>query len=254
MTVDKRPVLNGANAALTLLAAALLLAMVWLGHWQYSAYDEHQNADADQLLGRAPIPLDEALGPDAPFPAGSVGRPVVVSGRYLPDEQFYVRGMGRSGGYAVATPVLTQSGAAVIVVRGSAPAVPVDAPAGEVRVTGVLEPSAGTAAPLDRTRTTDGIQIPRLVGDVDQDLYAGYVIATSTQPAESLPAVAAPRPDASFWAGIRNLLYAVQWWAFAAFVVFMWWRIVRDRPVNDDAVDDASDAMAAVRRPDGGPA
>jgi hypothetical protein len=26
----------------------------------------------------------------------------------------------------------------------------------------------------------------------------------------------------------RNLAYAVQWWLFAAFGVFMWWRVVRD--------------------------
>jgi surfeit locus 1 family protein len=254
MTADSKPAVNAANAALTLLAAALVLAMGWLGHWQYTAYDQHQNADADQLLGRAPIPLDEALGPDAPFPAESVSRPVVVSGRYLPDEQFYVRGMGRSGDYAVATPVLTGSGAAVIVVRGSTSSVPLDAPTGKVHVTGVLEPSDGTSAPLDQTRTTDGIQIPRLVGDVDEDLYAGYVIATSTLPAEGLPAVAVPTPDASFWAGIRNLLYAVQWWAFAAFVVFMWWRIVRDQPANDDEFGGSADAMAAARHPDGGSA
>jgi surfeit locus 1 family protein len=250
-----RQAVNATNAALTLVAAALVLAMAWLGQWQYSAYDAHQNADADELLGRAPIPLDDALGPDSPFPSESVSRPVVVSGRYLPDEQFYVRGMGRSGDYAVATPVLTRTGAAVIVVRGSAESVPVDAPAGDVRVTGVLEPSQGTAAPLDRTRTTDGIQIPRLVGDFDEDLYAGYVIATSSEPTDTLPAVQVPRPDASFWAGIRNLLYAVQWWAFAAFVIFMWWRIVRDQSAyGDDEVDGSADAMAAARRPDGGSA
>jgi surfeit locus 1 family protein len=31
-----------------------------------------------------------------------------------------------------------------------------------------------------------------------------------------------PGADAS--TALRNLLYALQWWVFAAFVVFMWWR------------------------------
>jgi surfeit locus 1 family protein len=204
-------------------------------------------------LALAPIPLDEALGPDSPFPSQSVSRPVVLSGRYLPDEQFYVRGMGGQGDYAVATPVLTQSGAAVIVVRGSTSAVPVDAPAGDVRVVGVLEPSEGTAAPLDSARTTDGIQIPRLVGDVSEDLYSGYVIAKSSVPAERLAPVEVPVPDASFWSGLRNLLYAVQWWAFAAFVIFMWWRIVRERaPDADGEIDGPADPVIAARRPDRG--
>jgi surfeit locus 1 family protein len=223
-------VVTARSIALTVVAAALVAAMAWLGRWQYGAYEDHQNADASAALDRAPVPLDTALGPDAPFPAESVSRPVVVSGRYLPGEQFYVRGMG-GGRFAVATPVLTASGAAIIVVRGAAPAAPVDAPAGSVHVEGVLEPSQGSSSPLDAERVTDGIQIPRLVSDFDEDLYAGYVIATGSDPPDGLTPVPVPRPDASFWAGIRNLLYAIQWWTFAAFVVFMWWRIVREQPV-----------------------
>lgn len=220
-----RSVVTARNVGLTAIAVVLAAAMVWLGRWQYGAYDDHQNADASAALDRAPVPLDTALGPDAPFPTASVSRPVVVSGRYLSSEQFYVRGMGDDR-FAVATPVLTASGAAIIVVRGSAPAAPTDAPAGRVRLEGVLEPSQDSAAPLDGARVTDGIQIPRLVSDFAEDLYAGYVIATESDPPDSLPPVAVPRPDPSFWAGIRNLLYAIQWWTFAAFVVFMWWRIV----------------------------
>jgi cytochrome oxidase assembly protein ShyY1 len=245
------------NAGLTAVAVALVAAMAWLGHWQFSAYDQHQNDDARAALERAPIPLDEALGADTAFPADSVSRPVIVSGRYLGAEQFYVRDMGGGGRYAVATPVLTSSGAAVIVVRGAAPAVPMDAPTGHVRVEGVLEPSQGSAAPLDHDRTTNGIEIARLVSSFDEDLYAGYVIATTSDPADSLPPVDVPRPDASFWSGIRNLLYALQWWSFAAFVVFMWWRILRD--TRDGAgrgdragrdLDSSGDVVAATGRPD----
>ena len=36
------------------------------------------------------------------------------------------------------------------------------------------------------------------------------------------------------WAGIRNLVYAVQWWVFAAFVAFMWWRMVSEPPGSHD--------------------
>src|SRR3954452_24520401 len=202
--------------------------MAWLGRWQYSAYSEHQNDDASASLDRSPIPLDEDLGPDQAFPPEAVSRPVIVTGTYAGDEQFYVRDMGSLGQFGVATPVVTASGAAIIVVRGASGAAPVSAPCCPVRVEGVLEPSQSLAAPLNGRRLTNGIQIARLVPDFDRDLYAGYVLATSSTPPDSLEPIAAPRPDASFWAGIRNLIYAFQWWLFAAFVVFMWWRIIRD--------------------------
>jgi surfeit locus 1 family protein len=246
MTTTSTSVVNARNAGLTAIAVLLVAAMVWLGRWQFSAYDQHQNDDSSAALDRAPVPLDDALGPDAPFPTESVSRPVIVVGRYLGDEQFYVRDFGGNGRFAVATPVLTSSGAAVIVVRGSASSMPTTAPSGDVRVEGVLEPSQGSAAPLDDARTTNGIQIARLVSSFDEDLYAGYVIATASQPADSLALVAVPRPDASFWAGIRNLLYALQWWAFAAFVVFMWWRILRDLRDREDDADHAPDSSAGV--------
>jgi cytochrome oxidase assembly protein ShyY1 len=109
----------------------------------------------------------------------------------------------------------------------------VSAPTGSVRVQGILEPSQDLAAPLDEQRTTNGIQIARLVSAFNNDLYSGYVIATTSDPPDALPAVVVPLPDASFWAGIRNLLYALQWWLFAGFVVFMWWRILRDTDGED---------------------
>jgi hypothetical protein len=28
--------------------------------------------------------------------------------------------------------------------------------------------------------------------------------------------------------GLRNLLYACQWWVFGGFAVFLWWRWCRD--------------------------
>jgi hypothetical protein len=35
-------------------------------------------------------------------------------------------------------------------------------------------------------------------------------------------------PKASTFTGLRNLLYAVEWWVFGGFAVFLWWRWCRD--------------------------
>jgi cytochrome oxidase assembly protein ShyY1 len=242
--VTTSSMVNARNAGLTAVAVVAVAAMAWLGYWQFGAYQQHQSDDASSLLERAPIPLDDALGPDAAFPSDSVSRPVVVRGRYLGNEQFYVRDLGGDGRYAVATPVLTESRAAIIVVRGSVASIPVAAPSGQVRLRGVLEPSQASAAPLDSARTTDGIQIARLVSAFDHDLYAGYVVATAADPPDQLAPVAPPRPDASFWAGLRNLIYALQWWAFAGFVVFMWWRMIHDPIGPIDAGGDRAGCLA----------
>jgi surfeit locus 1 family protein len=239
------------TAWLTIAAAVLVAGMVWLGLWQYGAYDDRQHDDSAAAVARPPVPLDEALGPDAPFPTASVSQPVTVAGRYLPAEQFYVTGMaGADGDYAVVTPTLTETGSAILVVRGFSAAPDAEPPSGDVSVEGVLEPSQDAASALDSTRTTDGIQIARLVQSFDEDLYAGYVIATASDPRDALRPVPVPRPEASFWAGIRNLLYALQWWAFAAFAVFMWWRAVRE-PGPEDPASEGADGVVASGSPDG---
>jgi surfeit locus 1 family protein len=228
------------------LALLMIAAMVALGLWQLGAYDQHQAHDAHSRLQRPPTPLDRVLGPDAAFPVDGVGQPVKVNGRYLASEQIYVRGLAHSTNtYAATTPLLTRNGSVILVVRGSTQEVASPPPQGIVTVTGVLEPSSATGGSLSAERVTDGLRIASLLDGFSRDLYAGYVVLTASQPADPLPAIDPPLPDPSRWAGVRNLLYAVQWWVFAGFTGFMWWRIVRDLdggPSSYDRPNDVRDA------------
>ena len=212
---------------LLVVALALIVAMIWLGWWQLGSYDDQQERDARNQMMRSPVALDEALGADSGFPSASVGRPVEATGTYVVGEQLYVR---REDGqpFDVVTPLVTDAGSAILVVRGSSREASAQAPSGTIDVRGVLQPSETAGAPLDENRLTDGIRIASLVPDVTEDLYAGYLILTRSAPADPLSPVAPPLTDPSPWAGIRNLLYAIQWWLFAGFVVFMWWRVVND--------------------------
>ncbi|MGI8434219.1 MAG: SURF1 family protein [Nocardioidaceae bacterium] len=220
--------LNRRAMGLLLVAVALMSVMVWLGLWQLGAYDQHQRDSSVSAEHQQPVPLDQLLGPDQAFPSAAVGRPVEVSGRFVTG-QFYVRSFdGAVRTYAVVTPLLTSTGSAVLVVRGSSDVAAARAPSGQVRVTGVLEPSQAAAAPLSNDRVTNGIRIAGLVSEVSRDLYDGYLVATDGVSATELAAVEPPLPQASRLAGLRNLLYAVQWWVFAAFVAFMWWQTVKD--------------------------
>ncbi len=234
---------------LLLVALALMAAMVALGLWQFSVYDDHQQADAMATMRREPIPLERALGPDQAFPSESVGVPVWVEGHYDATGQLYVYGFdGAKDAYAVVTPLVDASGSAVLVVRGSSPRPQAPVPDGAVQVRGVLEPSQTTSTPMGERRVTDTISIAGLVGGLKQDLYAGYLVMTTSDPPDRLSKVDPPVPNASRRAGVRNLLYALQWWVFAAFVGFMWWQMV----IHADAGTDADIDVDPVTDPERG--
>ena len=53
-------------------------------------------------------------------------------------------------------------------------------------------------------------------------------------------------PEAPTFTALRNLLYGVEWWLFAALAVFLWWRWTRDemtaaRARADDGVTPLSE-------------
>jgi surfeit locus 1 family protein len=209
----------------------LIAVMTWLGFWQFSVYDDQQHADAQAALIKPVIPLDSLLGPDDAFPSNGVGRPVRVSGTYLAHDQIYVQHLsGSSLRYAVVTPLLTAGGSAVMVVRGSSDTLGAAVPTGTVDVSGVLEPATDSGRPPNAAGVTELLSISSLVNTVRPDLYSGYVLLGSSEPAQSprLTPVSPEPPAPSRWSGVRNLLYACQWWVFALFVIFMWWRMTED--------------------------
>jgi cytochrome oxidase assembly protein ShyY1 len=229
--------------ALHAVAVVATVAAVLLGVWQYHAW---QLSREDRAVARADAParpLAEVMTADAAFPGDAVGRPVEVSGRWVPESTMYVADReldGRRGVWAVTPVAVCAPGAgdcarapAVLVVRGWAPRVAdvPAAPSGEVDVTGWLQPGEGSGVP-DPDRTDDVLPELRLadaVQQVDQDLYGGYVIARSPAAVAGLsPVTPASLPPVGAGTGLRNLLYALEWWVFGGFAVFIWWRWCRD--------------------------
>ena len=71
---------------------------------------------------------------------------------------------------------------------------------------------------------------------VDVDLWSAYVISQDPGPGlEEAELAALPTPSRT--TGVRNLLYAVEWWVFGAFAAFIWWRWRRDATNPDLAPD-----------------
>jgi surfeit locus 1 family protein len=230
VTAPRRPgLLTDLGAAV--LALVLVGIAGWLGAWQYDAWQAHRAAEARDLTGVTPVPLAEVMGSDDPFPAPDLGRPVEASGEWL-DGGFWVADREHEGeaGYWAVVP-LRVGDAAVLVVRGWAPQPDEDllAAAGAAEVTGWLQAPEGSmvtdADPADdvfpEIRVADAVQ------RVDVDLFSAYLI--SQEPAPGLEAADVESlPSPSRFTGVRNLLYAFEWWVFGAFAAFIWWRWRRD--------------------------
>lgn len=225
-----------------LLAVVLTAAAVGLGVWQLNAWQATRSAEALDLTQNAPVALVDLMGPNDPFPGQKVGQPVTVSGTWLPEGTVFVSGRQHDGvdGYWVVTPLTTGSASdpALPIVRGwvADPADAPPAPSGTADVEGLLQASEGTGAfdedPLDDTFPQ--LRIADLVQRIDTDLYGAYAVLSDAAPSASSGAkglVAADveqLPSPGQFTAIRNLLYAVEWWVFGAFALFIWWRFVTE--------------------------
>ena len=230
MTAPRRP-----GLLTDLGAAALTLVLVgiagWLGLWQYDAWHAHRDAEARDLSQLAPVQLTDVMGSDDPFPAPELGRPVTVSGTWLAGG-FWVadRDLGGKPGYWAVDP-LQVGDAAVLVVRGWAPEPDpaLLAATGEADLTGWLQPPEGSLV-TDDDPTDDvfpEIRVADAVQRVDIDLYSAYLVGQ--QPAPGLRAAELEAlPSPSRFTGLRNFLYAIEWWIFGGFAAFIWWRWRRD--------------------------
>ena len=223
-----------------LLMVGAVVATILLGRWQYDVWQRHRADSAASVTRLAPVPLDRVLGPDAAYPASGLARPVFVEGTWDPGHTVYVSGreqQGRTGFWAV-TPVVTSSGSAIPVVRGwladvrQAP----QPPHGPAALVGLLQPpdQSGAADDDPGDDVIPELSITDLLQRAPRDLYGGYVVATdrpvpgsgttATGGTGLAAATAEQLPGADASTGLRNLLYALQWWVFGAFAIFMWWR------------------------------
>ena len=232
-----------------LLTLVLVGIAVGLGVWQYDAWQAHRDAEADDLTHAEPLPLDDVIGPDDPFPGNRIGQPVTVTGTWVPDGTVYVSGRVQDGkdGYWVVTPLSVggPDGAALPVVRGwvadskDAPT----PPSGDASLVTLLQAPEGTGE-VDQDPTDDvlpQLRIADVIQHVDQDLYGAYGVATEPE-AGLAPAGVEQLPDVGAFTGIRNLLYAIEWWFFGLFAAFIWWRWVTETTAEVPVVEEAAGA------------
>ena len=215
-----------------LLALALLLAsgFAWLGDWQLGrARDEAAREVREQAVAQPVTPLREVLAPAEPVTGDALRRLVSVRGTLDAGSVLTVPGReleGESGSWVLA-PVVDDTGGTLPVVLGWLPdgeQVP-DVAGGDVTLTGRLaqsEPPVGGQTP--DVEQVPAVSSADLVNVWEPPLYTAYLAVTDPR----APLRPVPEPEQSSGLALQNVSYALQWWAFAAFAVFFWWRIVRD--------------------------
>ncbi|MEU8824549.1 SURF1 family protein [Streptomyces sp. NPDC048636] len=219
---------------------------LFMGSWQLGRFearvDTHQQ-QRDQASGAkraAARPLSELL----PVSEKTAGRRATATGRYDTEHQLLVpdRRLDDRDGFYVLTLLRTDGGKALPVVRGWLPGdadskaatakVPAP-PAGEVTVTGALQatehqngggPAPGGALPKGQLGM---ISAASLVNLVPYGVYDAWVTSSEAPGAlKPVPPVVAAGTGLDLKA-FQNLGYTGQWFVFAGFVVFMWFRLFR---------------------------
>ncbi|GGW54982.1 SURF1 family protein [Streptomyces xantholiticus] len=217
----------------------ILLAIpfcIFMGSWQLGRFEDRVDTHREAEREPGPeqqeaAPLEELL----PVDKETSGRPATASGRY--GEQFVVPQReldGKRGSY-VLTLLKTDSGRVLPVVRGwmpeggRAPA----APTGEVTVTGALQASESTGT--DGVHAAGGlpsgqlgmISAASLVNLVPDDVYDAWVTLSKADSGLTAVPAAAPENSGLDLKAFQNLGYTGEWFVFAGFVLFMWFRLVR---------------------------
>ena len=155
----------------------------------------------------------------------------------------------REGRWVVDRFVVEESGANLAVVRGWIPKgeTPPEAPSGTVELLGSLAPKEAPDEGGLPEGQMSSVDIAQLVNTWPGEIYNGFAFAmeeNDSARAPGLDRVPPPLPDTSL--NFRNLMYAVQWWVFAAFPLWMWTKMVRQASRRDDEAAEAVETKEHV--------
>lgn len=213
---------------------------VFMGSWQLGRFEErmdsHRTADERASADRrqAARPLAQLL----PVDKATSGAQTTATGRYVDQLLVPDRELNGRRGYYVLTLLRQDHGKALPVVRGWLPGTPDPAkapapPAGEVTVTGALQASEtpgdnGVSArgglPSGQTGAISSASLVNLVPYGVEDAFVTLNKGDSGM--KAVPAQAAAQTGLDLKA-FQNLGYTGEWFVFAGFVVFMWFRLLR---------------------------
>jgi cytochrome oxidase assembly protein ShyY1 len=209
---------------LTLGMLALIVAFGALSWWQW------QRAQREDVSPT--VAATEVMGV-GPLPTSAYALRVEATGTYDAAHQTLVQHSPTS--YWVVTPLVPATGPAVPVARATVsspddPAVSA-VTAGVVTVIGVAQPYEGDPGGVSSLPAGQSERLTASALALPYPAVGGWVALLSQTPEPTVAGGAVVAPisgDAPAGLRLQNASYAVQWVLFAAFVVFFWWRLLRD--------------------------
>lgn len=218
---------------------ALVAAFCWLGQWQWRvAHDNATRTVLNAANEQKRVPIDDVLKPGADFVNSTSLRPVRAVGRFDSAHTVLVAGRvlnGKNGWWLVTPLVVDSSGARLPVLRGfvtSTTGLPAPA-SGRVTVDGALAPGESAATDTNLPSGQIGtIDMGLLLNTWGGTVYNAFVFETAQHPAGPLARTAVtPVPPPLIHKSslqLQNAAYAVQWYVFAGFAIYMWFKMVWD--------------------------
>lgn len=231
-----------------------------LGFWQIHRLEHRldRNDIITEHFATDPVDLSVALPPGSSVDDRKEWTRVTAVGTYDAEHQVTVKFTTRDGapGVDVVTPLVLESGDAVLVDRGwmetdntvENPDVPAP-PAGEVSISGWLRQDSG--AKPSAVRPTDGqiraVSSAGMASFVPYTLVNGFVNLQDGTPEPTAELAAEPEPELGQG---PHFFYALQWWFFAllATVGYFWfaWAEARERR-NPTRIDGFAAEKAVMR-------
>ena len=229
-----RFVLSGRWLGFALFVIVLSTVCIRLGNWQFDRHHERKDESAiiAAHLDEKPTPIDQVIDADGDAVSEDIEwTPVTVTGTYDTEHQVVEKYQttDKGPGVDIVTPLVTESGHAVLVDRGwmespnsSATLDDIPEPAsGTVTVTGWLRVDSGADA--SAVEPTDGqvraVSSAGIETALPYDAYPGYLNRTDQSPAADEALDPEPRPDMGQG---PHFFYAIQWYFFAGLAIFGW--------------------------------
>lgn len=249
-----------------ILAMVIAAVFVLLSQWQFSS--STGDAPPPESSTERERPLTDVFSPGIPMTPQVADQMVTMDGEFLADTTVLVqdRVQGDREGFwlisALAVDGVTDGAAndpaephVIPVVHGWIPdaqaAAEVPVPVGSASVVGRLLPAEGPVAERPVAGQISTLSTAELTNRWDRPIYAGFVVSTTTAvdgqawaaeaPLEAVTVGPQPQETPLNW---LNIFYAVEWFVFAGFAFFLWWRLVADdhRRTLEEAEDDAAEA------------
>lgn len=209
---------------------AFIAVSVVLGRWQW---DRTQDIlAAERAAASEPVQLDELIDSDGTWSNSDIGRTVILDGEFTGDELLLANReyQGQAGTWTITRFQLVNQNN-IAVVRGWLPSDETSPPIRmePTSIRGVLHPNEAfyEGANEGQIITVDSAVLARAW---NTPLIDGYVMLQDQDPAllaadAVAPVVVPPTVqvgDVPF--PLQNFFYAIQWWIFAGFAVFVYGR------------------------------